>query len=228
MSSLQSIMNLDDDQQDASSPMNDKKDKEAALPASGFRTQDPSTSTPSGHVTRIEEPSSSTLPPPTIRLPAAEGSDTAHPSQKQTADTVPRSGSSVQQGKRPADPSSTTPTLSAASSGPGDSRRQSDTSVESMDQHGYGSASSSSMGGGAGGGIYPPNHPRRPMASPSPDVQIRLTPITGRVSRAKKGVPVHICETCHPPKVRMRLLGTCINNKMDAHTATRPSQEPST
>lgn len=38
--------------------------------------------------------------------------------------------------------------------------------------------------------------------SPSPDVPVRYTPITGRVSRAKKGVPVHICEACNPPKVR--------------------------
>lgn len=189
--------------------MNDKKDKEAA--ASGFRTQDPSTSTSSSHLTHIKDPSSSTLPPPTIRLPATEESDNAHPGQKQTSDTDPRPGTSVQQGKRPADPSLATPALSATSSGPGDSRRQSDTSIDSMDQHGYGSASSPSMGGGAVGGTYPPNHPRRPMGSPSPDVQIRLTPITGRVSRAKKGVPVHVCEICNPPKVRMPLVGMCAN-----------------
>ena len=33
-------------------------------------------------------------------------------------------------------------------------------------------------------------------------VPYKLTPVTGRVSRAKKGVPVHICEMCRPPKVR--------------------------
>lgn len=189
--------------------MDNKKDKEAA--ASGFRVPDPSTSTSSTHVTRIEEASSSTLPPPTIRLPTAEESDPANPRQKQTVGTETKPGPSVQQGKRPADPSSATPTLSATSPGPGDSRRQSDTSVDSMDQHGYGSASSSSMGGGAGGGTYPPNHPRRPMGSPSSDVQIRLTPITGRVSRAKKGVPVHVCEICNPPKVGLSLAGICAN-----------------
>jgi hypothetical protein len=31
---------------------------------------------------------------------------------------------------------------------------------------------------------------------------MRLTPITGRVSRAKKGVPVHVCDLCKPAKVR--------------------------
>ncbi|KAI0184311.1 hypothetical protein EV127DRAFT_239456 [Xylaria flabelliformis] len=32
----------------------------------------------------------------------------------------------------------------------------------------------------------------------------KLTPITGRVSRAKKGVPVHICDICKPPKTFTR------------------------
>lgn len=186
--------------------MNDKRNQEAASPASGFRTQDPSTSSsslPSGHAIRTKEPSSSTLQPPAIRLPALEQSHIAHSISSQLVDTEPRSSSSAQQGKRPADPSTVVPVLSAASSATGGSRRQSNTSVDSMDQHGYGSASSSSVGGGAGGGGggYPTNHPRRPVGSPSPDVQIRLTPITGRVSRAKKGVPVHACNTCNPPKV---------------------------
>lgn len=177
----------------------DKKDKDVATPASGFRTQNPSSSTPStGRIPRPGQPSSSTLSPPTIRIPTAEGSDNIYPSQH-TVDADPRPGSAVQQGKRPAEPTSATLTVSAVSSRPGDSRRQSSTSVDSMDQHGY--ASSSSMGGGAGGGGYPPNQPRRPMGSPGPEVPIRLTPITGRVSRAKKGVPVHVCERCNPPKV---------------------------
>lgn len=176
-----------------------KKDKDLATPASDSRTQNPSTLTPpTGHATRLGQSSSSTLSPPIIRIPTAEGSGTIYPSQHPT-DADSRPGSAVQQGKRPAEPTSATLTLSAASSGPGDLRRQSSTSVDSMDQHGY--ASSSSMGGGAGGGGYPPNHPRRPMGSPGPDVPIRLTPITGRVSRAKKGVPVHVCEVCNPPKV---------------------------
>ncbi|KAK8146624.1 hypothetical protein G3M48_002795 [Beauveria asiatica] len=33
---------------------------------------------------------------------------------------------------------------------------------------------------------------------------VKLTPITGRVSRAKKGVPVHTCEICRPPKTFSR------------------------
>lgn len=178
-----------------------KKDKDSAAPASGFRVQDPSTSTSSGHGTL--QTYSSTVTTPTIRTPVVEASSssTYYPGQQQT-DTDPRSGSAVQQGKRPVEPSLAATSLSAGPSGPGDLRRQSSTSADSMDQHGYGSAaSSSSLGGGAGGGGYPPTQPMRPMGSPSPDVPIRLTPITGRVSRAKKGVPVHVCEICNPPKV---------------------------
>lgn len=196
MSSLQSIMNLDDDQQESSSL--DKKNKDQATPASGFRRQDPSASTSSSHVTTSHLPYSTTPSAPTITIPVTEGSQVYYPTH-QHIDVDPSSASSVQQGKRPAEPSPATHSLSAASPGPADLRRQSSTSVDSMDQYGY--ASSSSMGGGSGGG-FPPNHPRRPMGtSPSPDVPVRYTPITGRVSRAKKGVPVHICESCNPPKV---------------------------
>ena len=49
----------------------------------------------------------------------------------------------------------------------------------------------------------PPNHPIRPMPpnTSGSDLPLKLTPITRRVSRAKKGVPVHICDICRPPKV---------------------------
>jgi hypothetical protein len=36
----------------------------------------------------------------------------------------------------------------------------------------------------------------------------RITPKTGRVSKAKKGLPVHVCNICRPPKVWMPLM-TC-------------------
>ncbi|KAK8098387.1 uncharacterized protein PG998_013873 [Apiospora kogelbergensis] len=51
-------------------------------------------------------------------------------------------------------------------------------------------------GSGAAGGSSQPN---RPMSA-QPEPPVKLTPITGRVSRAKKGVPVHVCEICKPPK----------------------------
>lgn len=33
----------------------------------------------------------------------------------------------------------------------------------------------------------------------------RMTPVTGRPSKAMKGRPAHICELCQPPKVRALL-----------------------
>ncbi|KAK3935897.1 putative transcription factor TDA9 [Diplogelasinospora grovesii] len=81
-------------------------------------------------------------------------------------------------------------------------RRQSTTSIESMDQPGYGSAASSSSMGGRP--RYPSNSPMRPMP-PHPhasELPIKLTPITGRVSRAKKGVAVHTCDMCNKTYTR--------------------------
>ena len=76
-------------------------------------------------------------------------------------------------------------------------------------------------GSGAAGGS---NQPTRPMAT-QPEPPVKLTPITGRVSRAKKGVPVHVCEICKPPKVCIggRLLGWAVYTD-----STRPSHEPNT
>lgn len=190
MSSLQSIMNLDDDQQDASSPM-DKKDKDTTTPASGFRAQDPSRSIPTGSAPSRQH--STTVDHTTRPI---------HQQHHIDSDFGP--SSPVQRALRPGEISTTTGSLPAPSSGYGDSRRQSSTSIDFMDPHGYGypTSSSSSMAGGSGSAGYPPNVPRRPMGtSPGPEVPVRLTPITGRVSRAKKGVPVHVCDQCNPPKV---------------------------
>lgn len=73
-------------------------------------------------------------------------------------------------------------------------RRRSNTSTDSMD---------SSYGQGQGHSGYYPGPPMRPAmsGSSSGEHQVKLTPITGRVSRAKKGVPVHTCDICRPPKV---------------------------
>ncbi|KAI0186768.1 fungal-specific transcription factor domain-containing protein [Xylaria flabelliformis] len=82
--------------------------------------------------------------------------------------------------------------------------RRSVDKTESMDPVGYGSyphSSSSNM---------PPSSrstlSSRPMTSAPGEssIPVKLTPITGRVSRAKKGVPVHICDTCKPPKTFTR------------------------
>ncbi|KAI0913943.1 hypothetical protein F4823DRAFT_558526 [Ustulina deusta] len=78
-------------------------------------------------------------------------------------------------------------------------------STESMDPAGYGSYSQSSSSSN-----MPPsgrsNVSSRPMSSVpgESNIPVKLTPITGRVSRAKKGVPVHTCEICKPPKTFTR------------------------
>ncbi|KAK5661675.1 hypothetical protein OQA88_9775 [Cercophora sp. LCS_1] len=82
-------------------------------------------------------------------------------------------------------------------------RRRSTASNDSMDQTGYGSAASSSS---MGAGLHLANSAMsRPMPPHAPaDLPMRLTPITGRVSRAKKGVPVHVCDICKPAKTFTR------------------------
>jgi hypothetical protein len=67
-----------------------------------------------------------------------------------------------------------------------------------------------------------------PPAGTGSEAPVKLTPVTGRVSRAKKGVPVHICELCRPPKVKYHggsnevILGHWLTWKTCRH-----SQEPS-
>lgn len=179
MASIKDIMNVDADQQGPSHPSN-KKDKDSGTPASGTRAHDPSTSsTQSSHVNRSGQHNERNPSPA-----ASQG-------RKRTASSrVSRSGAAASSSSR-----------STAA------RRRSTTSTDSMDQTGYGSAASpSSMGGLGGGGGMNPSYPTRPMPQgPSGDIPIKLTPITGRVSRAKKGVPVHTCDLCKPPKVRLRL-----------------------
>ncbi|KAI0394113.1 hypothetical protein F5Y17DRAFT_274939 [Xylariaceae sp. FL0594] len=50
------------------------------------------------------------------------------------------------------------------------------------------------------------NMSSRPMpnAAGEGSLPVKLTPITGRVSRAKKGVPVHVCEKCIPHRTFTR------------------------
>ncbi|KAI2776893.1 hypothetical protein F4815DRAFT_448900 [Daldinia loculata] len=81
--------------------------------------------------------------------------------------------------------------------------RQSTASSEPMDPTAYGGHA---QGSSSGGGSMTPSMPTRPMGNMPGDgsMPVKLTPITGRVSRAKKGVPVHTCEICKPPKTFTR------------------------
>ncbi|KAK7429617.1 hypothetical protein QQZ08_003812 [Neonectria magnoliae] len=65
-------------------------------------------------------------------------------------------------------------------------RRPSNTSVDSMESP-YGPAHSASSS----------NSPMRPFTTNmAPEPRVKLTPITGKISKAKKGVPVHNCDQC--------------------------------
>lgn len=97
--------------------------------------------------------------------------------------------------------SSTSPPLSASTTPRQSSRLRSTTSADSMDRPRYGPPpSSSSMGLGSLQRPMPLHHPAAAAQFPP-----KITPKTGRVSKAKKGLPVHICDTCNPPKVRRTL-----------------------
>lgn len=76
------------------------------------------------------------------------------------------------------------------------SRRRSSIARDGMEFSGYqpGSSNQASMSGS------PPQSSRG--SEPAADVPVKYTPVTGRISRAKKGVPVHTCDKCRPVKVR--------------------------
>jgi hypothetical protein len=41
-------------------------------------------------------------------------------------------------------------------------------------------------------------------SEPATELPVKYTPVTGRISRAKKGVPVHTCDVCRPVKTFTR------------------------
>ena len=92
---------------------------------------------------------------------------------------------------------STSSTPVSLGSDPGNYRRPSNASADSMDSyyaHGYlpdRSAVSNSTA----------MRPNLPAPAGSENQPVKLTPVTGRVSKAKKGIPVHECDICQPPKV---------------------------
>ncbi|KAI1258612.1 hypothetical protein F5Y18DRAFT_341182 [Xylariaceae sp. FL1019] len=102
-------------------------------------------------------------------------------------------------------PSTTVPTTlgQASSSSSALGRRDSADSTTSMDPTSYGS-----YGQSASSANMPSSRPNvsRPASKAGGEgsLPVKYTPITGRVSRAKKGVPVHVCDTCNPPKTFTR------------------------
>ncbi|KAK0666360.1 hypothetical protein QBC41DRAFT_230711 [Cercophora samala] len=195
MASLKFIMDVNDDHQvpDRQQAQNNKKAKVPIKPATtGQLPEEPNPQPHPRHATSsglAAEEDINPHPPPT-------------PSKKRAASSRGPKSTTTASLTAPTAPSLDTPgsstTLSPATARPS-VRRRSTTSTDSMDRSGgYGSpASSSSIGGG-------PMRPMPPHPQPSDSAPTRLTPITGRVSRAKKGIPVHVCELCKPAKTFTR------------------------
>ena len=123
----------------------------------------------------------------------------ANPQQDHDRLISASSSSTTRRGSIHQSPNPSTPALSTSSSTrPALARQQSTDSIDSMDPTGYGGQGY----GSSSGNMAPTNVPIRPLVNASgSDTPLRLTPITGRVSRAKKGMPVHVCDQCRPPKV---------------------------
>jgi hypothetical protein len=106
-------------------------------------------------------------------------------------------------------------------------RRRSSAAAEAMDFSGF------QLGGSSQGSIAgsPLQTSSRGGMDQVGDVPVKYTPVTGRISRAKKGIPVHTCEDCKPAKVcrysgwQVTLLST--NSSADFYTS-RTSQVSST
>lgn len=104
----------------------------------------------------------------------------------------------------------TTETHSSSSPGASTStsRRRSNTSTDSMDTslygqpqaygHGYGHPFGQGYPSSSSGG---PPRPHYGQPSGSNEAPVKLTPVTGKPSRARKGLSVHVCDECQPPKV---------------------------
>lgn len=97
----------------------------------------------------------------------------------------------------PLAPSSAAATAKTGTTTSKPSLRSSTTVNDPMDRSRYGSVSSASTVSNAG--LQRPAPPSN--LSPTPYTP-KYTPKTGRVSKAKKGLPVHVCDICRPIKVR--------------------------
>lgn len=78
---------------------------------------------------------------------------------------------------------------------PSSARRRSSAVGEAMDSY--------ALQAGASNQASTSGSPQRIFRGPEQltDMPIKYTPVTGRISRARKGVPVHTCEICRPVKV---------------------------
>lgn len=171
MASLKQIMNVDEDSLDSSE--SHKRPQDATPLSSRGST---STASTASYTSPVNQVFTSSSPPihsfnPSAAVPVSR---TAYPFGPEV--------------------------LPAASTGAANisDRRISNTSTESMDSSYYPQSHSHAFDGHPGSSSA--GMARSQMPGPEGDAP-RLTPITGRVSRARKGIPVHMCELCRPPKV---------------------------
>ncbi|KAL3424357.1 hypothetical protein PVAG01_03638 [Phlyctema vagabunda] len=136
-----------------------------------------------------------------LRGPITSTSNPSSPSieGKGKATIRRRRSSRVSKSSAPTSSSASAPASTSARSGSG--RRRSSATSDAMDY------SLQTAPGGAY--TYQSSSPGySPQQSggqePAGDVPVKYTPVTGRISRAKKGVPVHTCEICRPVKTFTR------------------------
>ncbi|KAK3331933.1 hypothetical protein B0T19DRAFT_89320 [Cercophora scortea] len=200
MASLRFIMDVSDDQSE--SRYTNKRDKDSGTPANTGQLHEAPANTP---------PPGAPVPHPrhvsSSGLPVEQDISQAAPAaQNKRRGPSTRGSKSAASAPFPLSLSSSSSSLLSTTTAPTPrppARRRSTTSNDSMDYTGYGSAASSSS---MNARLQRSNHqPMRPMPhAPAAEIPMRLTPITGRVSRAKKGVPVHICDICRPAKTFTR------------------------
>ncbi|RYP27236.1 hypothetical protein DL767_007769 [Monosporascus sp. MG133] len=139
----------------------------------------------------------------------SQGHDSSRPAvtsfaiPQEQSDTLTPTSSTRRRGplNRPSKSSTTAPSTSSSTSStrPSLARQRSTDSTGSMDHTAYGGPGQ----GSSSGSMRSSNAAIRPLVNPSGNTEanVKLTPITGRVSRAKKGMPVHVCDLCRPSKV---------------------------
>ncbi|AEO64534.1 uncharacterized protein THITE_47417 [Thermothielavioides terrestris NRRL 8126] len=197
MASLSFIMDVTDDHQTdgRSAPHSVKRDKRATRTA--------------GAAGRLLEAPSNPRSSSRLGLATAEKAinQAAPPRQttrRSASSRVSRSTADIS-GAEPGTGTEDTITVSSSSSSsstarPPAKRRQSTASNDSMDHTRYDPAGPSSSSSSMRAGLQRPmlTHPAAATFA------ARITPKTGRISKAKKGLPVHVCDICRPPKTFTR------------------------
>ncbi|KAK4240204.1 hypothetical protein C8A03DRAFT_31679 [Achaetomium macrosporum] len=201
MASLSFIMDVTDDHHpvDGRHPL-DKRDRGASKPASAGPLRD-SPSNPQADPRHASSPGLPTAEKDINQTAPAGQSKRRRAPSRRSRPAAALSGPEKTEAETEAaltvlSSSSSSPPVPAATARQSTRRRK--TSDDSMDRTRYGPAGPSSS---TGGGL------QRPMSlHPTATAQFatRITPKTGRVSKAKKGLPVHVCNICRPPKTFTR------------------------